>query len=157
RLVVLQRDALIVYEKQSETWKSVESKGLGDAAAAQRAPRGELYLSPDQPDRVKIVVGGRSCQTTLNDASSLSCQQGADPARTGSLLASSCDSRVWWLHGDGGDMTAPDRLELVSSSTAQTQTPAAELSMPGPVLSISSGEAFRADTAVVFNLATGNY
>jgi len=52
----------------------------------------------------------------------------------------------------------PDRLELLNSSSPQAQGPAVtELATPGPVLSISSGEALRGDTAVVFNLATGNY
>ena len=45
----------------------------------------------------------------------------------------------------------------MNPSLPQTQTSIAELSMPGPVLSLSSGEALRADTAAVFNLATGNY
>jgi hypothetical protein len=73
------------------------------------------------------------------------------------LLSSSCDARVWWLRGDGGDRTEPDRLELTVSSVSQGSASLAELSMPGPVLSISSGEALRADTAVVFHLSTGNY
>jgi hypothetical protein len=51
----------------------------------------------------------------------------------------------------------PDKLEVVNSSLPQAQALVAELATPGPVLSISSGEAMRADTAVVFNLATGNY
>jgi hypothetical protein len=157
RLVILSKEALFTYEKQSGAWKATQSKPLGEAAITQRAPRGELYFSPDQPDRVKFVFVGKSCQTTLNDASPLGCQQSAESPRTGLLLASSCDSRVWWLRADGGDSTVPDRLELVNPSLPQTQTPMAELPMPGPVLSISSGEALRADTAVVFNLATGNY
>ena len=54
-------------------------------------------------------------------------------------------------------MTVPDRLELVNPSLPAMQAPVAELATAGPVLSISSGEALRADTAVVFNLSTGNY
>jgi hypothetical protein len=156
-LVILQKDALIVYEKQSSAWKLVQSKSLGEAVVTQRAPRGEFYFSLDQPDRVKIVFAGKSCQAALTDVSPLNCQQSADSWRTGMLLASTCDARVWWLRSDGGDMTGPDRLELLNSSLLQTQLPAAELSVPGPVISISSGEALRADTSVVFNLATGNY
>jgi len=157
RLVVLQKDALIIYEKQNDAWKLAQSKPLGGAAVVQRAPRGELYVSLDQPDRVKIVFAGKSCHVALTDASPLNCLPSADNWRTGMLLASTCDTRVWWLRSDGGDMTAPDRLELVNSSLPQLQSPVAELSVPGPVLSISSGEALRADTAVIFNLATGNY
>ena len=157
RLVVLQRDALNVYERQAGEWKALRSKPLGEATVTQRAPRGELSFSLDQPDRLKLVLTGKSCQATLNDASPLNCQQSTESARTGMLLASACDSRVWWLRSDGGDSTMPDKLELVNSSLPQTLGPVAELPTPGPVLSISSGEALRADTAVVFNLATGNY
>jgi hypothetical protein len=157
RLVVLQRDALLVYEKQAGVWKPVLTKPMEDTAITQRAPRGELYFSIEQPDRLKIVFAGKSCQASLNDASLLVCQQSAESARTGMLLASACDARVWWLRGDGGDMTATDRLELTNPSLPPTQAPIAEIATPGPVVSISSGEAVRADTAVVFNLATGNY
>ncbi len=158
RLVVLQKDVLNVYEKQAGGWKLVQTKSLGEAAVTQRAPRGELSFSPDQPERLKLVLAGKSCQTTVSDASPLNCQQSAESARAGMLLASTCDSRVWWLRSGGGDATMPDRLELLNSSSPQAQGPAVtELATPGPVLSISSGEALRGDTAVVFNLATGNY
>jgi len=157
RLVVLQKDVLNVYEKRSGSWKEAQSKPLGDAAARQRGPQGELYYSLDQPDRVKIVLAGKTCQTSLGDATAPSCQQNVDVWRTGMLLSSPCSSQVWWLRSDGGDMTVPDRLELVNPSLPATQAPVAELATAGPVLSISSGEALRADTAVVFNLSTGNY
>jgi hypothetical protein len=157
RLIVLQRDTLIVHEKAGTEWKALLTKPLGEASVMQRAPRGEIYFSVDQPDRAKIVFAGKSCQTSLKDTSALTCQPGSDAARTGMLLVSVCDSRAWWLRGDGGDMTMPDRLELVQPSTQKTETAVAELPVPGPVLSISSGEGVRADTAVVFNLATGNY
>ncbi|HYK39863.1 MAG TPA: hypothetical protein VEU98_07540, partial [Candidatus Eremiobacteraceae bacterium] len=62
-----------------------------------------------------------------------------------------------WLRGDGSDSTMPDRFELVNSAAPQSQPPIAELPTPGPILSISSGEALRADTGVVFNLSAGNY
>jgi hypothetical protein len=157
RLIILQKEALNVYDKEGGAWKQTQAKPLGETGVAQRAPRGELYFSREQADRVKIVFTGKACQAMLNDASAPNCQQETQAARTGMLLASGCDSRVWWLRGDGGDSTMPDRLELVNSSQPQSQTPVAELTAPGPVLSISSGEALRADTAVVFNLATGTY
>ncbi|HWZ99471.1 MAG TPA: hypothetical protein VN025_17070 [Candidatus Dormibacteraeota bacterium] len=157
RLIVLQKDALIVYEKQTGEWKAVLTKLLGEAAVTQRAPRGEIYFSVEQPERAKIVFAGKSCQANLGDASPLSCQVSAESARTGMLLASTCDSHVWWLRGNGGDTTTPDHLELTTPSAQKTDAPAAEIPIPGPVLSISSGESVRADTAVVFNLGTGNY
>ncbi len=150
RLVVLQKDVLNVYEKRSGSWKEAQSKPLGDATARRRGPHGE-------PDRVKVVLAGKTCQANLGDATAPSCQQNLDVWRTGMLLSSPCSSQVWWLRSDGGDMTVPDRLELVNPSLPATQAPVAELATPGPVLSISSGEALRADTAVVFNLSTGNY
>ena len=157
RLVVLQKDVLKVYEKRSGSWKEMQSKPLGDAVATQRGPRGELYYSPDQPDRVKMVLAGKTCQANLGEATAPNCQQNLDVWRAGMLLSSQCSSQVWWLRSDGGDMTVPDRLELVNPSLPAAQAPLAELATPGPVLSISSGEALRADTAVVFNLSTGNY
>jgi len=157
RLIVLQRDVLVAYEKQADGWKVVQAKPLGEASVTQRAPRGELSFSLDQPERVKIVFAGKSCQTSVSDASPLVCQQSTEPVRAGMLLASTCDSRVWWLRASGGDSTTPDKLELVNSSVPQGQIAATELAMLGPIVSISSGEALRADTAVVFNLATGNY
>jgi hypothetical protein len=157
RLIVLQKDALIIYERLGTEWKAALTKPLGETSVTQRAPRGEIYFSLDQPDRVKIVFAGKSCQAVLRDDSALTCQGSSEAARTGMLLVSSCDSRTWWLRGDGGDMTMPDHLELVQPSTQKTEAAVAELPVPGPVLSISSGEGVRADTAVVFNLATGNY
>ncbi len=157
RLVVLLKDALSVHQKQSGEWRMVYAKPLGDAAVAQRAPHGELWFSPEQPEKLKIVIGGRSCQTTLAENGTLSCTQVNEAPRVGMLLASNCDTRTWWLRGDGGDMTEADRLELTTAAAQQTSSPVAELSMPGPVLAISSGEALRADSAVVFNLSTGNY
>lgn len=157
RLVVLQKDVLNVYEKRSGSWKEVQSKPLGDATARQRGPRGELYYALDQPDRVKMALAGKTCQANLSDAAAPSCQQNLDVWRTGMLLSSPCSSQVWWLRSDGGDMTVQDRLELVNPSLPATQAPVAELATAGPVLSISSGEALRADTAIVFNLSTGNY
>jgi len=157
RLILLQKDVLAVQEKQSGAWKMTLSKPLGEAMVTQRAPRGELSFSLDQPSVVKTSFVGKSCQATLNDASPLVCQPSSEPARAGMLLASTCDSRIWWLRGDGGDSTMPDRFELMNSTAPQSQSPVAELPTPGPILSISSGEALRADTAVVYNLATGNY
>lgn len=157
RLIVLQKAVLSIYEKQSGSWKALQSKPLGDAAPTQRAPRGELYFTMEQPDRVKIVLAGKSCQTSLSDASVLGCQANLDVWRTGMLLSSPCSSQVWWLRSDGGDLTMPDRLEIVNPSLPATQAPVVALATAGPVLSISSGEALRADTAVVFNLSTGDY
>ncbi|HLK03978.1 MAG TPA: hypothetical protein VKT53_06015 [Candidatus Acidoferrum sp.] len=157
RLAILTKDALTVHQKQSGAWKLLHTNPLGEAETAQRAPIGALYFSPDQPDKLKIVIGGKSCQTTFGEGASLACTQTTEAPRTGVLLASNCDARVWWLRSDGGDMTETDRLELLTPSSLQTQAPVAELSMPGPIVSISSGEALHADTAVVFHLATGNY
>lgn len=157
RLILLQKDALLVREKQGGAWTVIQSKVLGEATVTQRAARGELSFSLDNPNRVKISFVGKTCQAALNDTAPLNCQPNSDPARTGMLLASTCDSRVWWLRSDGGDSTTPDRFELVASSAPQSQPPVAELVAPGPILSIASGEALRADTAVVFNLVTGNY
>lgn len=157
RLIVLQRDALVVYEKQTGEWKTVLTKPLGEASVTQRAPRGEIYFSVEQPDRVKIVFAGKSCQANLGDASALNCVASSEAARTGMLLVSACDSRAWWLRGDGGDMTMPGHLELAIPSAQKTEAAVAEMPVPGPLISISSGEGVRADTAVVFNLATGNY
>src|SRR5262249_7992493 len=113
RLVVLSKDALSVRQKQDGTWKLLYPKPLGDAASSERAPQGELWFSQDQPERLKIVVSGKSCQTMLTETAVVNCAQTGDAQRTGMLLASNCDARTWWLRSDGGDITTPDRLELV--------------------------------------------
>src|SRR5437667_462126 len=132
RLVVLQQDLLSVFEKRAEGWKIVQSKPLGETAITRRAPHGELYFSQDQPDRVKIVLPGKTCQTKFSDATALSCQQNLDVWRSGELLRSPCDTQAWWLRSDGGDMTMPDRLELVNPALPATQEPVAGLTTNGP-------------------------
>jgi hypothetical protein len=65
--------------------------------------------------------------------------------------------QTWWLYAGGGDSTMADRLQLGNPSQTGAQAALMEIGLPGPVLAISSGEGLRADTAVIFNLATGNY
>ena len=72
-------------------------------------------------------------------------------------FASTCDRGVWWLRAEPGDWSVPDRLLLRNPSLPNSAPPAAELDLPGPSLSISTGRRMQSDTTVVFNLSTGNY
>ena len=63
------------------------------------------------------------------------------------MIASCCQP-------DRGAGQTQRRLDQARQSFKQ---PVAGLATNGPVVSISSGEALRADTVVVFNLSTGNY
>ncbi len=73
------------------------------------------------------------------------------------ILASACGRGVWRLSADPGDWSVPDRLLLRNSLLPNSAPSAAELDLPGPSLSISTGRHMQSDTTVVFNLATGNY
>ena len=73
------------------------------------------------------------------------------------FLASPCDRGAWWLSGESEDWSVPDRLLLRNPALPKSAPPAAELDLPGPSLSISTGRHMQSDTTVVFNLSTGNY
>lgn len=73
------------------------------------------------------------------------------------FLSSPCGRSVWWLKAEQGDWSMADRLLLRNPSLPKSTPSGAELELPGPALSISTGRHMQSDTATVFNLSTGNY
>jgi hypothetical protein len=155
--LLLSRDALTLFRSENDRWVQRDSKPLPTAAATTRDPRGKIWFSTDTPEQARIVLPGKECEAKLKDRIELTCRAAKETWQEGMFLASTCDGSAWWLRSDSGDRSAPDRLLLRNPQQGEKDPSVAVLGVPGPVLSISSGQAIRADTAVVFNLSTGNY
>ena len=155
--LLLLRDSLALYRGEHDRWVLRDTKPLPPLDSPARDPRGKIWFSPETPDQARVVLPGKECDARLKDSIELNCRPAKDSWQDGMFLASSCDNAVWWLLADAGDYTVPDRLLLRKPSQGEPQPSVSELGVPGPVLSISSGQALRADTAVVFNLSTGSY
>jgi hypothetical protein len=69
----------------------------------------------------------------------------------------SCGAETWWLTSDGADWTAEDRLLLSGVGAGKDAVTVAELSVGGPVISISAADSAASATAVVKDLDSGNY
>lgn len=122
-----------------------------------RDPRGEIRFSWGRDKTSSLVLPGRVCDLEVTERIALTCHSGAQTWSDGAFIASPCDQSVWWLQGDSGDRSVPDRLLLRNPSLPKSAPPAAALELPGPLLSLSTGQAMRSNTAVAFNLSTGNY
>lgn len=155
--LILDRGSLLLHRSEKKQWVLRDSVAIPSPGTPTRDPRGEIWFSPDHEDEVRVVLPGRVCDAKLTDQVALTCRAGSEGWREGIFLASPCDRQMWWLRTDLGDRSAPDHLLLRNPSSPTSEPSLSELELPGPVLSISSGQAFQAGTAVVFNLATGNY
>jgi len=156
-LLILNRDSLSLYRRENNHWELQDTKRIPTFEKAMRAPRGEIRISPgsEQPD--SIVLPGQSCDVAIAEKIELNCRGTAHPWREGMFLASPCYRGVWWLRAEPGDWNVPDRLLLRNPSLPNSAPSGAELDLPGPSLSISTGRRMQSDTTVVFNLSTGNY
>lgn len=155
--LLLTKGMLALFRGENDRWVLRNSQPIPAADAPRRDPRGKIWFSPDTPDQARLILPGRECDAKLKDRIELNCREAKESWQDGMFLASSCDQAVWWLRADSGDWSVPDRLLLRKPSQAEGEPSFSELAVPGPVISISSGQAIRADTAVVFNLSTGNY
>lgn len=156
-VVVLSRDAVSLFGKESAGWKLQRSWLLADDPADQRAPRGELHLAPDHAGFVRIVFPGKICEFDPGDSAPPVCQIRSEVWRGPLQIRSQCGSAPWELRAGSGDWSAPDRIALLDPSLPKEQAPLAEMNLPGPVLSLAGSDAAQDVAAVVFNLATGNY
>jgi hypothetical protein len=156
-VVVLSRDAVSLLRKESTDWKLQRSWPLADSPADQRAPRGELQLAPDHAGFVRIVFPGKICEFDPGGSAPPVCQIRSEAWRGPIQIRSQCGSATWDLRAGSGDWSVPDRITLIDPSLPKEQAPLAEMSLSGPVLSLSGSDAAQDVTAVVFNLATGNY
>jgi hypothetical protein len=156
-LLILGRDSLTLYRRESDRWELQDSKRIPASEKAMRAARGEIRFSLGSEKQDSIVLSAQSCDVAIGEKIELNCRGGSYPWRDGMFLASPCDRSVWWLRADPGDWSVPDRLLLRNPSLPKSAPSAAELDLPGPSLSISTGRRMQSDTTVVFNLSTGNY
>ena len=156
-LLILNRDNLSLYHRAADRWELQDTKRIPASEKAIRVPRGEIRFSLGSEKQDSIVLPNQSCDVAIAEKIELNCHGTSHPWREGMFLASPCDRAVWWLRAEQGDWSLPDRLLLRNPSLPKTAPSGAELDLPGPSVSISTGRRMQSDTAVVFNLSTGNY
>jgi len=159
RMILLTDDALVVYGEEQGGWTVRITKRLPPGPSQpQRSARGQLLLADGNISQVGVLLPGRHCDTNWSDDSPIACSATNAEIHPGRLLAvPACGAQTWWLRSDGTDWTSEDRLLLRNSAAASNAAPIAELSVPGPVFSIGAGTDVGSATAVVRNVATGNY
>ncbi|HUL15178.1 MAG TPA: hypothetical protein VLV88_04220 [Terriglobales bacterium] len=155
-LVVLTRDAVSFYRSQASVWNLTRVLALPRGGEPQRDPRGELRLVQGDADALQINLPGRVCRANIGASGPIDCVPHVDSWR-GEILPVTCDGVSEGLGSDGGDWSQLDRVQLMNPLLPETQTPVAGVSVPGPVLSLATGNTANVFTATVFNLATGNY
>lgn len=155
-LLILEPQRAVVYTGGKEHWELHDQATIPGTAIAERDPRGEIWFNPRESGEAKVVLPGRICELKLAEPLALHCRAAEPSWRDGLFLTSPCDHTTLWLRADSGDRTAPDRLFLGRPS-APLDRAISEMELPGPVLSLSSGQAFVRDTAVVRNISTGNH
>jgi hypothetical protein len=156
-LLILGRDSFSLYRHQNDRWELQSATRIPKSEKTVRTPRGEIRISLGKEKQDSIVLPGQTCDVTISEKIDLNCRAGSLSWREGMFLSSPCGRSVWWLKAEQGDWTVPDRLLLRNPSLPKTTASVAELELPGPALSISTGRSIQSDTAVVFNLSTGNY
>src|SRR5258707_1480673 len=159
RMILLTDDALVVYGEAQGSWTVRITKRLPPGASQpQRSARGQLLLADENISQVGVLLPGRHCETNWADDSPIACSAANTEIHAGRLLtAPACGAQTWWLKSDGTDWTSEDRMLLRNSGAASNAAPTAELSVPGAVFSIGAGADVGSATAVVRNVATGNY
>jgi hypothetical protein len=156
-LLILNRDNLSLYRRENDRWELQDTKRIPTPDKAVRVPRGEIRFSLGSEKQDSIVLPGQTCDLAVTEKIELNCRGASHSWREGMFLASPCDRSVWWLRAEPGDWSVADRLLLRNPSLPKSAPSGAELELPGPSLSISTGRHMQSDTAVVFNLSTGNY
>ena len=156
-LLVLNRDNLSLYHRADDRWELQDTKRIPTPEKFTRAPRGEIRISISTQKQDTIVLPDQICDLAIAEKIELKCRGGFEPWREGMSLGSACDRGLWWLKAQSGDWSAPDRILLPDPSLPKSAPPVSELELPGPSLSISRGRHLESNTAVVFNLSTGNY
>jgi len=156
-LLILGRDSLSLYRRENDRWELQDLKHIPASEKAVRAPRGQIQFSTGSEQQIALLLPGQSCEVTIAEKIGLNCQGAPRQWKEEMMLASPCDRSVWSLQSESKDWTAPDRLLLRNLSLPRSAPSAADLDLPGPLLSISMGQDMQSGTTVVFNLSTGNY
>ena len=156
-LLLLNRENISLYHRVTDHWELQDAKPIHASDKPMRDLRGELRFSWGPDKQNTILLPGKTCDLEITEKIALNCRPGAQTWGEGTFIASPCNGSVWWLRGDSGDWSVPDRLLLRNPSLSKSAPSGAELELPGPLISISTTQAMRSDTAAVFNLLTGNY
>jgi hypothetical protein len=156
-LLILNRDSLSIYRHHNDSWELQDSTRIPKSEKTPRAPRGEIRFSLGNEKQDRIILPEQTCDVTTSDKINLNCRAASASWREGMFLSSTCGRSVWWLKAGQGDWSMADRLLLRNPALPNSAPSEAELELPGPALSVSSGRHAQSDTAVVFNLSTGNY
>jgi hypothetical protein len=156
-LVILNRDNLSLFRRESDHWELLDRRPIHTSEKPLRDLRGEIQFSWGHDKQNSVVLQGKICDLEITEKIMLNCRPATEIWEEGILIASPCNSSVWWLRGESGDWSVPDRLLLRNPTLPKTAPSLSALDFPGPLLSISTGRALRSGTATVFNLATGNY
>lgn len=156
RLAVLTEEALQVYSGEPGNWKLEFTKALPGPRQAQRSARGQLMIGEDSNGRVGILLPGRRCEASVADDSAVACTNATPEWPPGRLIAPpSCVVQTWWLKSEGVDWSTEDRLLLRNAGAGKEVV--AELSVGGPVISISAGDAAGNAAVVIRDLGSGDY
>lgn len=156
-LLLLNRENIALYRRKTDHWELQDTKPIYASGKPMRDLRGELQFSPGRDKQNNVALPGKTCDLDITEKIELNCRPATQTWSEGMFIASPCNRGVSWLRAESGDWSVPDRLLLQNPSLPNTAPSMAELDLPGPMISISSGQATRSDTATVFNLSTGNY
>ena len=159
-LLVLGRETLWVY---APAQTEVELRALARIPGPVRPSRalaGRIDFPKVEEAHFRLELPGRACSGTLAEKIALDCTVMSDAKRSpgnpnSARLLAPCDHSAWTLSSDDGDWSRPDRLFLQDMRNAADRT--AVLEAPGPVLSLAATPDSASSTAVVQNLATGEY
>ena len=157
KLAVLTEEAILVYRGGPENWTLQFTKPLPVPRQVQRSARGQLMVSEDAGGRVGVLLPGKRCEATTADESAVSCANLGTEWPSGRLLALPGCTQTLWLKSDGLDWASEDRLLVRNAGAGKDAAVVAELSVAGPVISISAAESAASATVVVRNLGSGNY
>ena len=158
RLAVLTEDALQIYSGGPDNWKLEYRKSLPGPQLVPRSARGQLLVAQEPKDRLAILLPGRRCDASVADESAITCTNPEAEWPSGRLMVSpSCGPQAWWLRSDSVDWASEDRLLLHSAGAGKETSAAAEMNIPGPVISISAADSTGSATVVTRDLSSGNY
>jgi hypothetical protein len=158
RLAVLTEDALRIYSGGPENWKLEYTKPLPGPRLVSRSARGQFLVAEESNRRVGILLPGRRCEASVADESAIACANVQAEWPAGRLMAlPSCGTQTWWLKSDSADWASEDRLLLRSAGAGKDSLPATEMSVSGPVISISAADSAGSATVVTRDLRSGNY
>lgn len=157
KMFVLTEDALVVYEREPETWKELGTKPL-PVRQPPRGARGQVLFAEDNDRQVLLLLPGRRCDADWTGDAAMICAAAKNEWRSGRLLVQpACGTQTYWLKSDSTDWTSEDRLQILPAGAANESKAVAEIAVPGPVISVSAGNDAGSAAVVARNLSTGNY